>query len=142
MRKEEFISYNQAQTEDIGARLAQALTGGEVLALYGGLGAGKTAFTRGLARGLGIARPVTSPTFTLLHQYRGRLALNHFDVYRLSSAEEAEDIGIDEIMEADGVTAVSYTHLDVYKRQVQAPGVPYVFLAEHALRITGGNQIL
>ena len=111
MRKEEFISYNQAQTEDIGARLAQALTGGEVLALYGGLGAGKTAFTRGLARGLGIARPVTSPTFTLLHQYKGRLALSHFDVYRLSSAEEAEDIGIDEIMQADGVTAVSYTHL-------------------------------
>lgn len=108
MRKEEFISHNQAQTEDIGARLAQALTGGEVLALYGGLGAGKTAFTRGLARGLGIARPVTSPTFTLLHQYKGRLALNHFDVYRLSSVEEAEDIGIDEIMEADGVTVIEW----------------------------------
>ena len=108
MRKEEFISHNQAQTEDIGARLAQTLTGGEVLALYGGLGAGKTAFTRGLARGLGITRQVTSPTFTLLHQYRGRLALNHFDVYRLSSAEEAEDIGIDEIMEADGVTVIEW----------------------------------
>ena len=108
MRKEEFISYNQAQTEDIGAHLAQALTGGEVLALYGGLGAGKTAFTRGLARGLGIARPVTSPTFTLLHQYKGRLALSHFDVYRLSSAEEAEDIGIDEIMQADGVTVIEW----------------------------------
>ena len=108
MRKEEFISHNQAQTEDIGARLAQALTGGEVLALYGGLGAGKTAFTRGLARGLGIARPVTSPTFTLLHQYKGRLALNHFDVYRLSSVEEAEDIGIDEIMQADGVTVIEW----------------------------------
>lgn len=108
MRKEEFISYNQAQTEDIGARLAQALTGGEVLALYGGLGAGKTAFTRGLARGLGIARPVTSPTFTLLHQYKGRLALSHFDVYRLSSVEEAEDIGIDEIMQADGVTVIEW----------------------------------
>lgn len=108
MRKEEFISYNQAQTEDIGACLAQALTGGEVLALYGGLGAGKTAFTRGLARGLGIARPVTSPTFTLLHQYKGRLALSHFDVYRLSSVEEAEDIGIDEIMQADGVTVIEW----------------------------------
>ena len=108
MRKEEFISHNQAQTEDIGARLAQALTGGEVLALYGGLGAGKTAFTRGLARGLGIARPVTSPTFTLLHQYKGRLALNHFDVYRLASVEEAEDIGIDEIMQADGVTVIEW----------------------------------
>ncbi|SCJ75704.1 ADP-binding protein [uncultured Clostridium sp.] len=108
MRKEEFISHNQAQTEDIGARLAQALTGGEVLALYGGLGAGKTAFTRGLARGLGITRQVTSPTFTLLHQYKGRLALNHFDVYRLSSVEEAEDIGIDEIMEADGVTVIEW----------------------------------
>ena len=108
MRKEEFISHNQAQTEDIGARLAQALTGGEVLALYGGLGAGKTAFTRGLARGLGIARPVTSPTFTLLHQYKGRLALNHFDVYRLSSVEEAEDIGIDEIMQTDGVTVIEW----------------------------------
>ena len=108
MRKEEFISYHQAQTEDIGACLAQALTGGEVLALYGGLGAGKTAFTRGLARGLGIARPVTSPTFTLLHQYKGRLALSHFDVYRLSSVEEAEDIGIDEIMQADGVTVIEW----------------------------------
>ena len=108
MRKEEFISHNQAQTEDIGARLSQALTGGEVLALYGGLGAGKTAFTRGLARGLGIARPVTSPTFTLLHQYKGHLALNHFDVYRLSSVEEAEDIGIDEIMQADGVTVIEW----------------------------------
>ena len=89
---------NEQQTEDAGRALAETLRGGEVITLRGDLGAGKTVFTRGLARGLGIASPILSPTFTIVREYTGRLKLYHFDFYRLTEAEELGEIGFEEYM--------------------------------------------
>ena len=85
----QFITHSPEETELLGQRLGETLSGGEIIAYQGGLGAGKTAFTRGLARGLGISMRVTSPTYTIVNEYTGgRLPLFHFDMYRLGSAEE------------------------------------------------------
>ena len=82
-----YLSHSEKETEQLGERLGQALSPGTVVAYTGGLGMGKTAFTRGLARGLGCTERVTSPTFTLVNEYPGRIPLFHFDVYRLSSSD-------------------------------------------------------
>ena len=90
----EFYTHSPKETEAVGARLGSALSPGSVVAYFGGLGMGKTAFTRGLATGLGYQGRVTSPTFTIVNEYEGgRLPLFHFDMYRLTSAEDLFDIG-------------------------------------------------
>ena len=90
----EYISNSPTETEALGEALAARLTAGTVVAFTGDLGAGKTAFTRGLARGLGVPDRVTSPTFTIVNEYEGgRLPLFHFDMYRLGSSNELFDIG-------------------------------------------------
>lgn len=105
-----FQTYSPAETEQLGEKLASQLTAGTVLALRGDLGAGKTAFTRGLARGLGYAGAVTSPTFTIVNEYEGgRLPLFHFDLYRLSSADELWDIGWEDYLDRGGVCAVEWS---------------------------------
>ena len=105
-----FTTHSAAETEALGERLAARLTGGEVIAYTGDLGAGKTAFTRGLARGLGITDRVTSPTFTIVNEYEGgRLPLFHFDMYRLSSSDELYDIGWEDYLERGGVCAVEWS---------------------------------
>lgn len=106
----QFLSYSPAQTEDFGARLAAQLHPGDVIAFRGDLGAGKTAFTRGLARGLGITDRVTSPTYTIVNEYlSGRLPLFHFDMYRLGSSDELFDIGWEDYLERGGVCAVEWS---------------------------------
>ena len=106
----ELLSHSPEETEDIGARLAQRLGPGAVVAFTGDLGAGKTAFTRGLARGLGIPDRVTSPTFTIVNEYEGgRLPLFHFDMYRLGSADELFDIGWEDYLRRGGVCAVEWS---------------------------------
>ena len=93
MPSQRFITNSSEETEALGARLARALEPGAVVAFTGDLGAGKTAFVRGLARGLGVQDRVTSPTFTIVNEYEGgRLPLFHFDLYRLGSADELFDI--------------------------------------------------
>ena len=82
------ISDSAAETERIGERLAAKLNGDEVIALFGGLGMGKTAFTRGLARGLGVDDGVSSPTFALVNEYRGKIPIYHFDMYRVQSWDD------------------------------------------------------
>ena len=90
----EYRTHSESETEAVGEALATTLSPGTVIAFTGDLGAGKTAFTRGLARGLGISERVTSPTFTIVNEYEGgRLPLFHFDMYRLESSEELFDIG-------------------------------------------------
>ena len=103
------VSRSQEETERLAGVLAGTLRGGDVLLLSGPLGAGKTAFVRGLARGLGIEPDeVSSPTFTLVHEYRGgRLRLFHADLYRLGTAG-AEDLGLDELGVQDGVLAIEW----------------------------------
>ena len=98
------------ETEALGARLAGELLPGDVVAYLGGLGAGKTAFTRGLARGLGIRERITSPTYTIVNEYDGgRLPLFHFDMYRLSSADELFDLGWEDYLARGGVCAVEWS---------------------------------
>ena len=106
----EFVTNSEQETEALGRRLGERLTAPCVVAFTGDLGAGKTAFTRGLARGLGVTDRVTSPTFTIVNEYEGgRLPLFHFDLYRLSSADELFDIGWDDYLARGGVCAVEWS---------------------------------
>ncbi|WP_417045111.1 tRNA (adenosine(37)-N6)-threonylcarbamoyltransferase complex ATPase subunit type 1 TsaE [Dysosmobacter sp.] len=108
----EFLTHSEAETEALGARLAAALNPGAVVAYRGGLGMGKTAFTRGLARGLGYKGRVTSPTFTIVNEYEGgRLPLFHFDMYRLEGADALFDIGWEDYLDRGGVCAVEWSEL-------------------------------
>ena len=106
----EFITHSPAETEAVGEALAKVLQPGMVLAYEGDLGAGKTAFTRGLARGLGATEQVTSPTYTIVNEYlSGRMPLFHFDMYRLGSADALWDIGWEDYLERGGVCAVEWS---------------------------------
>ena len=105
-----FTTNSPVETEKIGSALAKVLTPGTVIAYRGDLGAGKTAFTRGLARGLGYLEPVTSPTYTIVNEYLGgRLPLFHFDMYRLASSDDLWDIGWEDYLERGGVCAVEWS---------------------------------
>ena len=104
------ITKSPEQTELLGKKLAELLRPGDVIAYYGDLGAGKTAFTRGLAAGLGIREAVTSPTYTIVNEYlSGRMPLFHFDMYRLYSSEELFDIGWEDYLARGGVCAVEWS---------------------------------
>ena len=106
----EYTTAGEEQTEALGFRLGQLIQPGAVIAYTGDLGAGKTAFTRGLARGLGIPDRVTSPTFTIVNEYEGgRLPLFHFDMYRLGSSDELFDIGWEDYLARGGVCAVEWS---------------------------------
>lgn len=106
----ERYSASEQETEAIGRELAQQLAPGAVVAFTGDLGAGKTAFVRGMAQGLGISQRVTSPTFTIVNEYEGgRLPLFHFDMYRLGSADELFDIGWEDYLARGGVCAVEWS---------------------------------
>ena len=105
----EYLSHSPAQTEAIGESLGKQLRRGSVVAYRGGLGMGKTAFTRGLARGLGCTGRVTSPTFTIVNEYSGTLPLFHFDMYRLDSSDALFDIGWEDYLERGGVCAVEWS---------------------------------
>lgn len=105
----EYISHSETETEQIGRNLGQALRPGTVLAYRGDLGMGKTAFTRGLAKGLGITGRVTSPTFTIVNEYDGRIPLFHFDMYRLENADALFDIGWEDYLGRGGVCAVEWS---------------------------------
>ena len=102
-------SNSEVQTEALGERLAARLRVGDVLALYGDLGSGKTTLVRGMARGLGSADPVSSPTFVLLHVYEGRLPLYHFDAWRLAGPQDLTAIGAEDYLEGDGVAVVEWS---------------------------------
>ena len=100
---------SEEETEALGERLAKCLRAGAVVALYGDLGAGKTAFVRGLARGLGIRESVSSPTFTIVNEYPGKTPLFHFDMYRLRNEDELFDIGWEDYLDRGGVCAVEWS---------------------------------
>ncbi len=97
------------ETEQIATKLAALLTPPDVLTLEGDLGAGKTTFTKALAKGLGITRTVNSPTFTIIKQYEGNYPLNHLDVYRLAGSDE--DLGWDELFYGDAISVIEWAHL-------------------------------
>ena len=101
-------SHTPAETQAIGECLGARLQPGAVVACTGELGAGKTCFLQGLARGLGVTGPVTSPTFVLVNQYRGRLPVYHLDAYRTGSLTELVDLGLEEMLHGDGVTVIEW----------------------------------
>ena len=102
-------TYSAKETRDLGARIAEKLRAGDVILLEGPLGAGKSELARGIAQGLGVQEPVTSPSFTILNVYSsGRLPLYHFDWYRLESAEELYELGMQEYLGGDGVALVEW----------------------------------
>ena len=100
---------NEIETEQAGAEFSKSLPGGTVVAFYGDLGAGKTAFVRGMAKGMGISARVNSPTFTIVNEYIGERELYHFDMYRLGSADELFDIGWEDYLSRGGVCAVEWS---------------------------------
>ena len=132
----EFITNSPEETEKVGAALGKILNPGTVLAYRGDLGAGKTAFTRGLARGLGYAEPVTSPTYTIVNEYLGgRLPLFHFDMYRLASSDDLWDIGWEDYLERGGICAVEWSE-NVEDALEGAISVTIEKLGEDSRRIT------
>jgi tRNA threonylcarbamoyladenosine biosynthesis protein TsaE len=108
MTVQTLASGSPEETHAAGERLAQTLGPGDVVALTGELGAGKTCFVQGLVRGLGAATWATSPTFVLVNEYRGRLPIHHVDAYRVAGADEMVDIGLLELIDGDGVTVIEW----------------------------------
>ena len=107
----EYITNSYEETSTAAKEFADTLKGGEFVAMYGDLGAGKTAFVQGVARALGITDRVTSPTFAIVSEYEGRLPLYHFDVYRIADPEEMYEIGFEEYVESGGVCMVEWAEL-------------------------------
>ena len=137
---------NAAQTEALGQKLGSTLAPGSVVAFRGGLGMGKTAFTRGLARGLGCTGRVTSPTFTIVNEYRGNIPLFHFDMYRLDSSDALFDIGWEDYLDRGGVCAVEWSE---NVADAMPEGTVYVTIARapegentRIITITGGGAAL
>ncbi len=106
-----YESFSYEDTKEIAAKIAETFSGGEFVAMYGDLGAGKTAFVQGFAKSLGIESHITSPTFTIVNEYEGRLPLYHFDVYRISDPDEMYEIGYDEYVNSNGVCIVEWAEL-------------------------------
>lgn len=104
-----YLTNSEAETEALGAQVAEKLPDGAVVAFYGELGSGKTAFVRGMAQGMGIDCLVNSPTFTIVNEYEGARTLFHFDMYRLGSADELYDIGWDDYLARGGICAVEWS---------------------------------
>ena len=138
-----YTTNSPLETEAIGAALGKILQPGTVIAYRGDLGAGKTAFTRGLARGLGCTEIVTSPTYTIVNEYLGgRLPLFHFDMYRLRSSDDLFDIGWDDYLERGGVCAVEWSE-NVDDAMEDAIYITIEKLGEDSRRITikGGDNL-
>jgi len=140
------ITNSEAETIHEGEKLGRTLSPGAVVALYGGLGAGKTAFTRGLAAGLGIAMSVSSPTFTIVNEYPGAVPLFHFDMYRLCGESELFDIGWDDYLERGGVCAVEWSEkvpgafsLDAISVRIESLGgeTRHLEIAPHGAGVPG-----
>ena len=136
-----FLTNSPVETEAVGAALGAIIPAGTILAYKGDLGAGKTAFTRGLARGLGCTDLVTSPTYTIVNEYlSGRCPLFHFDMYRLASSDDLWDIGWEDYLDRNGVCAVEWSE-NVDDAMENAISVTIEKLGEEARRITleGGD---
>ena len=139
----EFITASPKETEHVGQALGAVLRPGTILAYEGDLGAGKTAFTRGLARGLGATEQVTSPTYTIVNEYlSGRMPLFHFDMNRLRSADDLWDIGWEDYLDRGGVCAVEWSE-NVAEAMEGAIRVRIEKLGEDRRRITleGGEEL-
>ena len=139
----QYITNSPGETESVGAALGNIIKPGTVIAYRGDLGAGKTAFTRGLARGLGCTEIVTSPTYTIVNEYLGgRIPLFHFDMYRLRSSDDLFDIGWEDYLDRGGVCAVEWSE-NVDDAMEDAIYITIEKLGEDSRRITleGGSAL-
>ena len=149
MSRLEYLSHSVAETEELGVRLGEKLPKGSVVAYRGGLGMGKTAFTRGLARGLGCRGRVTSPTFTIVNEYSGPTPLFHFDMYRLESSDALFDIGWEDYLDRGLVTYGLTPYLNNPDNLPPLPeGTVFVTIARHEthddwriITVTGGETL-
>ncbi len=133
-----FVTRSPDETVSIGQMIGEKLLAGSVVALWGEMGAGKTTITRGIAHGLGISPriPITSPTFTLINEYDGRLRLYHIDLYRIGSEDELDTLPLREILQGDGVSVIEWPEkLKVYLPEVRLD-VVLDFVDENTRRIT------
>ena len=108
MKTRKVVSKSPEETQALAAALAAELKNGAVLALHGELGSGKTCFVQGLARALGVRQPVTSPTFTIVNEYRGRCPLVHMDLYRISDPDELLSIDFEDYLNSEGITVIEW----------------------------------
>lgn len=106
-----YISNSYEETKDIAVVFALTLQAGDVICMYGDLGVGKTAFVQGLAKGLDIDDHITSPTFTIVNEYAGRMPLYHFDVYRIADSDEMYEIGYEEYVYGEGISVIEWPQL-------------------------------
>ena len=137
----EYITNSPEETEALGQKLGAVLKPGALIAYRGDLGAGKTAFTRGLARGLGCTEQVTSPTYTIVNEYLGgRLPLFHFDMYRLSSSDDLWDIGWEDYLDRNGICAVEWSE-NVADAMEHPLNITIEKLGEDTRRITLEGEI-
>lgn len=111
---ETYTTNSAEETYELGRRFGQTLVGGDIVALLGDLGAGKTVFTKGIAAGLNISEEIVSPTFTLLRTYQGKAVLQHFDLYRIEDEEELTHIGFYEALDADAVSVIEWPENAAY----------------------------
>lgn len=111
MMNERIETNNPEATEALGEKLGREARAGQIYCLSGDLGVGKTVFTKGFAKGLGITEHVTSPTFAIVNEYEGRLPLYHFDVYRIGDIEEMDEVGFEEYVMGDGVSLIEWANL-------------------------------
>jgi tRNA threonylcarbamoyladenosine biosynthesis protein TsaE len=139
MKTYELVTYNENETKGIAARLAAFLQAGDVVTLEGELGAGKTIFAKGIASGLGVKETISSPTFTMIKEYQGKIPFYHMDAYRLEHAEE--DIGFDEYFEGDGVCVVEWASFIESFLPENRLGINISYVDEHTrkLQFTASN---
>lgn len=133
------ISKSPEQTRELGERLAKSLGAGDVVALEGELGSGKTCFVQGMAKGLGVSKDafVRSPSFTLLNQYEGRIPLYHLDFYRLNHAEDLGDLGLEEYFDGKGVTVIEWAHKFIQSLPKRTIHVHFEIIDENTREISG-----
>lgn len=139
MERFEIVMDSEADTRAFATRLAEKLEAGDIVTLSGDLGTGKTTFTKGIAAGLGVKRAVTSPTFTIMKEYQGRLPLYHIDAYRLEHSEE--DIGLDDYIYGNGVTVIEWAVFieDFLPEERLEVAILYMDETRRKLTVTGGS---
>jgi len=146
MKRFDLISKSSEETLHIGRIIGETLNGGNIVALTGELGAGKTCLTQGIAKGIGVSEEyyVTSPTFTLINEYPGRIPLYHMDVYRLADSGDLEDMGYEEYFYGDGVVVIEWAEKvdDILPREALVVHLEYVDANKRMIRISCTSDIV
>ncbi len=128
-------SNSNKHTIEIASKLAEKFVGGEIIILKGELGAGKTTFSKGIALGLGIMDTITSPTFTIMNSYSGRLTMYHYDMYRIAECDELYELGIESYIYSDGVSIIEWNKFDIVSDKIIEVNLEYVGENEREITI-------